>query len=119
MALSMNFDQESRKVILLAGLRAGKVVRHFLHVKDGRRGNVTLVSPASEGEQCSFVSAGAVYHLEFLSNAEFLALYTNGDVRGSSLTQMIRFDVTRFQDAPLCIYEGHQNKFRSDLVGIW
>lgn len=82
MALSMHFDSENRKVILLAGLRAGKIMRYFLQVKGARRRKVTSLLPPSGGEQCSFVSAGAVYHLEFLSSTEFLALYTNGDVRG-------------------------------------
>lgn len=118
MALSMHFDPDNRKVILLAGLRAGRIMRYLLQVKGGRRRKAASILPPSEGEQCSFVSAGAVYHLEFLSSTEFLALYTNGDVRGCSLMQMMRLDAMRFHDAPLCIYEGHQNKFRADLVGV-
>lgn len=91
-------------------------MRYRVNIAKVDREPVFSVSPKFEHDLFSFVSAGAIYHLEFVSRLEFIAVYTNGDVRRAMLTQVVRGDASRLSDAPLCVYTGHKNSFRPDLV---
>lgn len=75
-----NLTQTKEGVILLLGLRAGKVLRFCLRSLD-QNGQPKLVSqPRTDEDTFSYVSAGAVHHILFVNECEFIALYTNGDV---------------------------------------
>lgn len=75
-----NLTQTKEGAILLVGLRAGKVLRFCIRSLD-QNGQLMLVAqPRTDQDTFSYVSAGAVYHVLFVNECEFIALYTNGDV---------------------------------------
>lgn len=77
--------QTPQGVLLLVGLRSGKIVRYRL---DGAAADHAITATPQDAHALfPSTSKGAVYHLVFTHASEFLAVYTNGEVgRGSELT---------------------------------
>ena len=100
MCVSIRSSGASACVDVLCGLRSGSI--HTI-----RSGPDHTWLP---GTTFSFVSKGALCHIQCIHDTLFVAAYTNGD--------LVMGDIARMRDAPLRFFKGHVNQFMQGLVRI-
>lgn len=83
---------------VLCGLRSGAIHGMYMGLDHSWRSESIF----------SFVSSGALCHVQFIHDTFFVAAYTNGD--------LVMGDYARMHDAPIRHYVGHRNKFMQGLV---
>ena len=100
MCVSIRSSGASACADVLCGLRSGSI--HTI-----RSGPDHTWLP---GTTFSFVSKGALCHIQCIQDTLFVAAYTNGD--------LVMGDLARMRDAPLRFFKGHVNQFMQGLVRI-